>query len=103
MIGGLVAAENWGDNNDNTLISPVGSLYTNLHGLGGNDTYIFYDNWGTDHVFDTAGNDTLDFVNVTSDQNLTFSFASGPPPSATAMVTRSSPTVILELHRRRRQ
>ncbi len=77
VVGGLVATEIWGDNNDNTLISPKGSLHTNLHGLGGNDTYIFYDNWGDDHVFDTAGNDTLDFINITSDQNLTFSFASG--------------------------
>jgi len=71
--GGVLYNEIWGDDNDNILVS--GSTNDNLHGLGGNDTYVFYDNWGTDYVFDTTGNDTLTFINVTT--GLTFTFKVG--------------------------
>ncbi|HMF20371.1 MAG TPA: hypothetical protein VKE98_24390, partial [Gemmataceae bacterium] len=43
-----------------------------LYGLGGNDTFVFLDNFGQDTVVEPAGlgNDTLDFSAVTA--NLTF-------------------------------
>ena len=75
VIGGTVGNEIWGDNGDNVLIS--GSTNDNLHGLGGNDTYIFHDLWGLDTVFEDAGGgvDTLNFSAVTA--SLIFTFGAG--------------------------
>jgi len=72
VIGGKLANEIWGDDNANILTS--GSTNDNLRGLGGDDTYIFYDDWNDDVVFESAGggNDTVNFANVNS--GLTFQF-----------------------------
>ena len=74
VIGGSLFNDIWGDNNDNVLVS--GTTNDNLHGLAGNDTYVFYNSWGTDFVFDTSGNDTLTFINVTTGLTLTFQVGS---------------------------
>ena len=73
VMGGTSINMIWGDENDNILESGTTNDY--LYGLGGNDTYVFYNGWGTDHVFDTTGNDTLTFINTTT--GVTFTFAVG--------------------------
>nr|MBC8507270.1 hypothetical protein [Chloroflexota bacterium] len=72
VIGGKLANEIWGDDNANILTS--GSTNDNLHGLGGDDTYVFHDGWQNDFVFEevNGGNDTLSFANVGT--GLTFNF-----------------------------
>jgi len=39
-----------------------GGIGDTYEGMAGGDTYIFGDDWGTDTVIDTAGNDTLSFA-----------------------------------------
>ncbi|RLB70480.1 MAG: hypothetical protein DRH04_03515, partial [Deltaproteobacteria bacterium] len=62
-----------GDDNDNTLVG--GSSNDNLEGGKGNDTYVFYNNWGVDTVVELPGegNDTIDFSNV-NNAGLTLAF-----------------------------
>ncbi len=72
VLGGTSFNEIWGDEFDNILES--GSTNDILHGLAGNDTYVFYDDWGTDYVYDTSGNDTLVFH---TSYGVTFTFAAG--------------------------
>ncbi|MCD4699804.1 MAG: hypothetical protein K8R91_04445, partial [Phycisphaerae bacterium] len=68
VIGGSSFNEIWGDNSDNVLES--GSTNDILYGMGGNDTYVFYDDWGIDVIDESPANfgggiDTVDFSNVT--------------------------------------
>ena len=93
VVGGTFANEIWGDNGDNILES--GSTNDTLFGMGGNDTYVFYDDWGTDVVDESAANfgggtDTLDFSHVTGAGSgaLTFTF-DGSTISVTDTLTGS--------------
>jgi len=72
VIGGSLVNEIWGDDGPNELVS--GSSNDNLHGLGGDDTYVFLDDWMIDNVFEQAdgGSDTMAFINVST--GLTFDF-----------------------------
>ena len=72
VMGGTLYNVIYGDDNDNILES--GNTNDYLYGMGGNDTYIFYDNWGTDYVYDSAGNDTMIFNTSTG---VIFTFYNG--------------------------
>jgi len=81
VVGSPAGNEIWGDNGPNTfeLNHDLAAVPSDdyVHGLGGDDIYIFYDDvsWGNDVVFEDAGgdNDTLHFVSSTSGVIFTFS------------------------------
>ncbi|MEW6092657.1 MAG: hypothetical protein AB1531_01705, partial [Chloroflexota bacterium] len=79
FIGGSGLNRIYGDNNANLLKG--GTSDDILIGMGGNDTYLFFDNWGNDIIQELpgGGNDTLDFSNITvpGSGTLTFTFDPG--------------------------
>ncbi|HUV15159.1 MAG TPA: calcium-binding protein, partial [Pelolinea sp.] len=70
LVGSLFDDFLYGDNLDNIFVGNDGIDL--LVGRGGNDTYVFFDNWGTDTITETSGGgtDALDFSGVTGDLNI---------------------------------
>jgi len=75
LVGSLFNDTLIGDNLPNQITGNAGD--DQLNGLGGNDTYFFADDFGSDTVIEAAagGADTLDFSAVTN--ALTFNIATG--------------------------
>jgi hypothetical protein len=73
VIAGAIN-EIFGDNGSNTFVIDGGSNI--IHGLGGDDTYIFKNTWGTTSIDETGGlsggYDILDFSQVTLALNYIF-------------------------------
>jgi Ca2+-binding RTX toxin-like protein len=79
----------YGDNNDNTLWG--GPSDDILVGLGGNDTYLFFDNWGNDTIIEQPGGgfDTLDFSRLTLPASGALTFVFDPSAATPVSITES--------------